>query len=300
MLHLHTTPTAGTLPTDALFQMLHPTVDLWIQVRGLASGRSADVSGEVRPIPSRHGPSRLRQRRLTSRDFSPLISLRSFPPHSWPTTRPSRRRSRARSCSTSWATPRSSSSRRGQDVASSRFVMLPASDYLLTRLKSIANEQMNAWQAGRWRAERLDTVHRPPSSSESYNANRCRLWTEDRCVTCQALRAMGRGPARRATQDSRAATQGQAPFVAPLTSRRPAANGHLPTVRLHPRPRPSRNFGHPPRASGQSLRHQRPHAMLKPGRSLGALRRGLGRAASTSSSFEGEGLPHRPSPACFR
>ena len=48
VLHLHTTPSLGALPTDELFQMLHPTADLWIQVRGLVSGRSADVSGEVR------------------------------------------------------------------------------------------------------------------------------------------------------------------------------------------------------------------------------------------------------------
>lgn len=55
--HLHTTPSTGSLPTDPLFQLLHESSDLWIKVAGLSSGRSADVSGEVRPFPPPFPPS---------------------------------------------------------------------------------------------------------------------------------------------------------------------------------------------------------------------------------------------------
>lgn len=61
------TTSSPSLPSDTLFRTLYPSVDLLIQCRGLSSGRSGEVSGEVSvPTCSSIYPSKIW---LTWRDF---------------------------------------------------------------------------------------------------------------------------------------------------------------------------------------------------------------------------------------
>ncbi|KAL7415484.1 hypothetical protein BDY24DRAFT_383101 [Mrakia frigida] len=52
LLLIHGSTSSPSLPQDTLFRTLYPSVDLFIQCRGLSSGRSGEVSGELSFTPT--------------------------------------------------------------------------------------------------------------------------------------------------------------------------------------------------------------------------------------------------------